>query len=55
MLGIALSSQRVYPLAFMTTTLLPMDSVNFFFLGGGRRLEAFEGGGLIFIIKFWLT
>ena len=38
MLGIALSRQRVYLLAFMSTMLLPM-----YFLGW-RGVEAFEGG-----------
>ena len=32
MIGIALSCQRVYPLAFTSTTLLPNDSVMFFIL-----------------------
>ena len=45
MLGIALSRQRVYLLAFTSTTLLPVDSLNFFFsVGRRRRLEAFKVG-----------
>ena len=42
-LGIALSRQKVYLLAFTSTTLLPMDSVNIFLGGGGRGYRCLKG------------
>ena len=51
--GIALSRQRVYPLAFTSTTLLPMDPVIFFV--GRTRLEAFKGGVWFLLLSFNLV